>query len=101
MLGRLLPVGWEQILNLQVEGDTPECLKGNIEGLATKTEVPSESTANGHGLAPAFIGSPVRGDDRGTGQILAIGKVVVEERLDSLCCAHLQGNVPGSSRAPQ
>lgn len=73
MLGRLLPVGWEQILNLQAEGDRPECLKGSIEGLTTETQVPFESTANWHGPAPAFIGSPVRGDDRGTGQILAIG----------------------------
>ena len=73
MLGRLLPVGWEQSLNLQSEGDTPKCLIGSIEGLSSETEVPSESTANWHGPAPAFIGSPVRGDVRETGQILAIG----------------------------
>lgn len=96
MLGRLLPAGWEQSLNLQAEGDRsekpvahllwsrqiPKCLKGSIEGLATETEDPPKSTANWHGPAPAFMGSPVRGDDRGTGEIPAIGKILVDEWLD-------------------
>ena len=96
MLARLLPAGWEQCLNLQAEGDRseklvadylgsryiPKCLKGSIEGLATETEDPPESTANRHGPASALMGSPVRGDDRGAGEIPAIGKVEVDERLD-------------------